>query len=384
VRRLRIAPRENWRERAREVGFTYHTISGETYWDESVCFSFTLRQVEEDIEAATTELWALCKEFVGRAVRDQETLERMTIPRVAWSVIAESWKRLDPTLYGRFDLAYDGRSAAKLLEFNADTPTAVFEAAVFQWHWLEDGLSGGFLPTGADQFNSIHEKLVARWRKVAGHELVHFACMSTSTEDSGTVAYLGDCAKQASLATNFLDISAIGLRRNSFVDLSGRAMRLVFKLYPWEFMFADEFGRSPAVLNTRFIEPPWKMLLSNKAMLAYLWKMEPGHPNLLPTFFEHDPLATEIATRYARKPIWSREGANITLVDGERRLVQSGGTYGAEGYVRQALVGLPEFEGNFPIIGSWIVGEEAAGMGIREDSSRITTDRARFVPHFIA
>jgi glutathionylspermidine synthase len=378
-----MKPRDDWRQRADQVGFAYHTINGEPYWDESVCYSFTLAQIEDDIETPTTELWALCKEFVGRKIGDQEALERMKIPRLAWNLIAESWKRNDPSLYRRFDLAYDGHGPAKLLEFNADTPTAVFEAAVFQWHWLEDGLSRGFLPVDGDQFNSIHEKLVLRWREVAGQKLVHFVCMSRSVEDSGTVAYLEDCAKQAGLATDVLDVLAIGLRRNTFVDLSGRAMQDVFKLYPWEFMLADEFGRSAALAKTRFIEPPWKMILSNKGMLAYLWEMEPGHPNLLPTFFDSDVRAAQTGAHYARKPIWSREGANITLFDGEKILSRSGGTYGAEGYVRQTLAGLPEFDGNFPVIGSWIIGDNAAGIGIREDTSCITSDRARFVPHFI-
>jgi glutathionylspermidine synthase len=266
---------------------------------------------------------------------------------------------------------------------NADTPTAVFEAAVFQWYWLEDGLSRGFIPRDGDQFNSIHEKLVARWRDVAKQKLVHFVCMKRSAEDFGTVSYLEDCAKQAGFSTDNLDMSAIGLRGCTFVDLLGRSMQSIFKLYPWEFMLADEFGRSPAMANTQFIEPPWKMLLSNKGMLAYLWEMEPGHPNLLPTFFDHDARAADLGPDFARKPIWSREGANVTLVEAGRIVGQSSGTYGAEGYVRQALVGLPAFDGNFPVVGSWLVGDEAAGMGIREDVSRITTDRARFVHHII-
>jgi glutathionylspermidine synthase len=378
-----MQPRDDWHQRADQVGFAYHTINGEPYWDESVCYAFTLREVEADIEDPTSELWALCKELVGRAVRDQEVFERMRIPRLAWNLIAESWRRNDPSLYGRFDFAYSGCGPAKLLEFNADTPTAVFEAAVFQWFWLEDGLSRAFLPGDADQFNSIHERLVARWRGVAREKLVHFVCMKKSVEDLGTVSYLEDCAKQAGLATDVLDMSAIGLRRNTFVDLVGRAMRGIFKVYPWEFMFADEFGRSSAMAKVQFIEPPWKMLLSNKGMLAYLWEMEPGHPNLLPACFDGEARADGVGADFARKPIWSREGANITLFEGGKIVEQSSGTYGAEGYVRQALAELPDFNGNFPVVGSWVIGDEAAGMGIREDASRITTDRARFVPHFI-
>lgn len=378
-----MRPRDDWRQCADRLGFAYHTISGETYWDESICYGFTLRQIEDDIEAATAELWALCREFISRTIDRQETFERLRIPRVAWNLIAESWKRGDPSLYGRFDFAYDGASPPKLLEFNADTPTAVFEAAVFQWDWLEDSLSRGFLLPGSDQFNSLHERLVARWRQIGGHAPVHFACMNKSVEDSGTLAYIEGCAKQAGLTTTCLDISNVGLRRNSFVDLSGRSIQRLFKLYPWEFMFADRFGSSPAMGETRFVEPTWKMLLSNKGALVALWEMEPGHPNLLPACFECEGGAAKVGARYARKPIWSREGANIALVDGETVVAQSGGPYGAEGFVRQLMADLPEFEGNFPVIGSWIVGDEPAGMGIREDASPITTDRARFVPHFI-
>jgi glutathionylspermidine synthase len=384
MRRLPMRPRDDWRQRADRLGFAYHSISGETYWDESICYSFTLREIEDDIEAATAELWALCREFVSRAIDRQETFERLRIPRVAWNLIAESWKRRDPSLYGRFDFAYDGNSPPKLLEFNADTPTAVFEAAVFQWDWLEDCLSRGLLPPDGDQFNSLHERLVARWREIGGGAPVHFACMGKSVEDSGTVAYIEGCAKQAGLMTSFLDIAKVGLRRNTFVDLSGGIIQRLFKLYPWEFMFADAFGSSPAMARTRFVEPPWKMLLSNKGALVALWEMEPGHPNLLPTYFEGEWSAGKLGRRYARKPIWSREGANVALVDGATVIAQSGGTYGAEGFVQQLLINLPEYSGNFPVIGSWIVGDEPAGMGIREDSSPITTDRARFVPHFIS
>jgi len=91
----------------------------------------------------------------------------------------------------------------------------------------------------------------------------------------------------------------------------------------------------------------------------------------------------KIGSRFAQKPIWSREGANILLVDHEKEIERTSGTYGAEGFVRQALADIPAFDGNYPILGSWLIGDQAAGMGIREDRSRITGDRSRFIPHAI-
>jgi glutathionylspermidine synthase len=384
MRRVAIKPRDNLAARASELGFDFLEFDGEPYWDESAYYAFTLAEIEDDIEAPTNELASLCLTLVDRVVRDEQTLERLKIPRFAWDLIAQSWRRSDLSLYGRFDFAYRGGEHAKLLEYNADTPTALFEAAVFQWVWLEDASAQGLLPRRADQFNSLHEKLVARLRRVAQKRPLHMAFMADSKEDRGFIAYLEDCARQADITAHVLAMEDIGLRkRGPFVDLSNRPIELLFKLYPWEFMFKDSFGQSPAMQETRFIEPPWKMLLSNKGLLPLLWRMEPRHPNLLPAFFEDDPRAAELGGRYARKPLYSREGANISLVDGARVIDSDGGDYGAEGFIRQALVDPPQFDGRYPILGSWVIGDEACGMGVREDKSPITKNNARFLPHAI-
>jgi glutathionylspermidine synthase len=147
-------------------------------------------------------------------------------------------------------------------------------------------------------------------------------------------------------------------------------------------MFADPFGNLPAISTTRFVEPPWKMILSNKGMLALLWEMAPEHPNLLPCYFEDDAVAARLR-RYARKPLYSREGADIELVSPGGCLAGISDGYGAEGFVRQELSLLPQFDGRYPVIGCWVVGDEPAGMGLREEASPITTNRACFVPHVI-
>jgi glutathionylspermidine synthase len=383
VRRVPIEPRTDLEHKARKLGFNFHTLEGEPYWDESAYYAFTLEQIERDIEAPTNELAALCLQLLDRIVADSSALERLKVPRQAWDLIADSWRRRDPTLYGRFDFSYDGASPAKLLEYNADTPTALYEAAVFQWFWLEDLIAAGALPKSADQFNSLHEKLISRLGAVAAGRPLHLAYMSQSDEDRGFISYLEDCARQAGLAATLLTMDEIGLYRRRFVDLRNQPIALLFKLYPWEFMLKDEFGKSAAMRTTQFIEPPWKMLLSNKGILPLLWQMAPRHPNLLPAFFEDDPRASALGGRYARKPLYSREGANVSLVAGDTVLDRDGGPYGDEGFVLQALREPPQFDGRYPILGSWVIGVEACGLGIREDKSPITKNNARFRPHAI-
>ena len=383
MRRVASEKRPDFEKCAADIGFDFAVIDGEPYWDESARYEFTLREIEEDLEAPTEELGALCHELVGHAVRDEAILRKLAIPGHAWDLIAESWKRGDQSLYGRFDLVYDGAGPAKLLEYNADTPTSLFESAIVQWRWLRDLVDRGQLPEESDQFNSLHEKLIARWRELAPGAFLHLACMQESVEDSGTIAYLADCAIQAGLDTMQIDMGDIGFLMDRFADREDRAIEFLFKLYPWEWMFADEFGKSPAMKMTRFFEPPWKMLLSNKGWLALLWEAEPDHPNLLPAFFENDFRADTLGDSYARKPLLSREGANVTLYQGAHILARTSGEYGVEGYVRQALHPLPDFDGFRPVIGSWLVGDEAAGIGIREDRSAITSNRSRYVPHVI-
>jgi glutathionylspermidine synthase len=329
MRRILIAPRSNLTERAREIGFELLNVDGNLYWDESLYYCFSLEQIEDHIEEPTKELAALCLALVDRAVGDERTLERLRIPQHAWDLIAESWRRGDQTLYGRFDLAYDGNGPAQLPEYNADTPTALFEASVFQWMWLEDALAANALPTGADQFNSLHEKLIARFTEIAASanssRVLHLTCMPDAVEDRGLISYLEDCARQAGFATKTLALADIGnAGTGPFVDLQNEPIDLLFKLYPWEWMFADPFSQSPSMAITRFVEPPRKAVLSNKGILPLLWEMAPRHPNLLPAYFEDAPARAQLEGRYARKPLYSREGQNVLLIDGDKVIGRNG------------------------------------------------------------
>ncbi|TAK95310.1 MAG: glutathionylspermidine synthase family protein, partial [Verrucomicrobia bacterium] len=140
----------------------------------------------------------------------------------------------------------------------------------------------------------------------------------------------------------------------------------------------EEFSQHLAHEAVQFIEPTWKMLLSNKGLLPILWELFPEHPNLLPAFDEAAPLGES----FIRKPKLSREGSNVAWHEGGVVVEETGGEYGEEGHVYQALAPLPEFDGNHPVFGVWVVDHEAAGLGIREDSKRITGNLSRFVPHF--
>ena len=385
MRRIAIGERPDWREIAQAEGFTFHYLDGEQYWDESACYAFTLGEIEQGIEEPTEELHQMCLALVDEVVRSEELMDRIAIPPEQRNFIAETWRWKSPSLYGRFDFAYDGSGPAKLLEYNADTPTSIYETGYYQWSWLEARIGDGALPGDADQFNSLHERLIDRLATIfQPGSFVHFASIADHVEDRQTVRYLEDLASQARLQPKFVAIDRLGIdAAGRFVDDDKAIVTAIFKLYPWEDMFREPYADALMRSGALFIEPPWKAILSNKAMLPLLWERHEGHPNLLPAFFDGDPRVAQLGSRYVRKPFFSREGWDIELVDGAERQEGPKGGYGEEGHIIQGLADLSHIDGNYAVIGSWIVGEAAAGLSVREDRSRITRNVSRFLPHYI-
>jgi len=372
MRREILTPRPDWRAKIEALGLDFDTSEGqpegEPYWCEEACYGFTAAEVDQ-IEEATDTLHQLCLEAVERIIAAGD-LERLDIPEPFWPWVVESWRRRDPDLYGRFDLVFDGAGPPKMLEYNADTPTALIEAAVVQWYWLEE------VKPGSDQFNSIHEKLIARWAELRhlhpDTARVHFAGVLDEPEDLRTIEYLRDVCGQAGWPTEQLDIGQIGWNGREFTDLAERPIAALFKLYPWEWLLRESFGAHLLADSAAFIEPPWKMVLSNKAILPILWETFPGHPNLLPAAFARD----RIAGPAIEKPVHGREGQGVRLL-----APSEAGTGGCD-RIYQAASPLPVYDGQHALIGSWVIAGKAAGMGMREDRAPITTNTSRFVPHY--
>ncbi|MBX9616845.1 MAG: glutathionylspermidine synthase family protein [Caulobacteraceae bacterium] len=384
MKRLILPERPDWQTKAEGLGFTWHHDSGEPYWDDAAAYVFSLAEVEEGIEAPTAELHQMCLDLVDEAVKSERLMAQLDIPERLRDYVADSWKRGDPSLYGRFDFAYDGQSSAKLYEYNADTPTSVYETAVFQWLWLEERIADGSIPTGTDQFNSLHEKLIDRFRTIfPDGGFVHFSSDPDFVEDRQTVRYLEDLAKQAGMDPKFVAIGDIGLNADGrFVDEENWLIQAMFKLYPWEQMLRDDYAEPLPTADIAVLEPAWKAILSNKGILPLLWERHAGHPNLLESYFEDDPAASALSTAHVRKPLFSREGANISIVEpgGTEQGLDSG--YDGRA-ILQAVHAPPVFGGRYAIIGSWVVGDEPAGLSVREDVGRITRNTSSFVPHFI-
>jgi glutathionylspermidine synthase len=379
-------PRDGWLATVEEQGLTYavdRAGSGEpvVYWDESAYYELTEADVDY-LEGVTEELHGMAMQAVERMVDDPTVVERHGLPPGSGQLLARSLRdRTQTSVYGRFDLAWGGSGDAKLLEYNADTPAGLVEAAVCQWMWLED------LHPERDQWNMVHEHLVKRWgelRDATGVRTLHFAVgQNEPTEDWATVAYLRDTAQEAGLETLGITVEEIGWHHTREVFVDGQDVEIThcFKMYPTEWMLESPFGEL-LILDraaTHWIEPPWKLLVGSKALLPVMWEMFPGHRNLLPSYFD----APYAMREYVTKPLFGWEGDGIEIhtphVSESVAATHSAG----QQTIYQKYVALPDFDGNHPVLGTWVIGGRAAGLGIRESTNLITNTDARFVPHLM-
>jgi len=385
MRRLQQQPRPDWRNRLQQLGMELEA-GASPYWREDACYMFTDSEIET-LETASAELVAMIEQAVAHVVAN-DRLAEIGVPEALRPLAIASWRQREPSLYGRLDLRFDGAGPPKLLEYNADTPTALFEASVVQWHWLEER------QPGCDQWNSIHEALIESWSRLAAElgprgddcgwrspgtrTRIHFACMPEDDDDLLTTAYLQDTAAQAGLDTRFLRMVDIGCDGRRFADLEGADITTLFKLYPWDWLAREPFFPALARLRPQLVEPAWRVIPASKGILAVLWELFPGHPNLLPASL----VPGRVTGPVIRKPLLGREGANMVVTTASG-LTATEGPYGGMAVVEQTFAPLPAFDGWHPVLGVWVVGGEPRGLGIREDRALVTGRGASFVPHAI-
>lgn len=386
MKRLPSKPRDDYMRVVQEQGLSYAVDRAENggvipYWDETAQYELSEPEVDF-LEAITEELHEMTVAACAHMLEDRDLAKRLGMPLAAADFLAESLRSQQTrSLYGRFDIAYFGEGKAKLLEYNADTPAALFEAAVTQWHWLEE------VHPQNDQWNMLHERLVQAWTELAARhpgKPVHFAVGAEEpTEDWVTVAYLRDTAREAGMLEFGITMEEIGWNTASkrFVDGEDREIDICFKMYPWEWMLNEEFGLHLMFddRSTTWLEPAWKALAGSKALLASLWELYPDHPYLLPTFLDGPHGMKE----YVAKPMYGWEGAGIEIVCGGEHLVSDPKHTQGQQMVYQQFVELPVFDGNRPVLGTWVINGHAAGLGIRESTNLITDTNARFVPHYM-
>ena len=369
--------------RAEALGFTFHSPDEREYWTRDACYALTPEAIGA-LEAAARELRPMIDAAVARVVARGDYAAFGFTDRLA-ALVEASHRAGEPSLYGRFDFRLAPDGGIKMFEFNAETPAALLEAAVVQLAWFEETPPGPRTRPGTDQGNRIDDALVARWPALRLPHLVHFAAEHEREDEVAQVAYLMATARAAGHDAAFRPVEDISWQaEDGFVTPDGAPLSACFKLYPWDWLDAEEGGRLLPLGRTRWIEPARRMLAANKAILVTLWEMFPRHPLLLPASLDR----AAIDGPAIGKPALGLEGHGMR-VEGVEADVSTDIAEGlpASPSIWQAWAPLPGHatpHGDaFPVMGVWMVGDEPSGLGIREGDELVTTLEDRFVPHVV-
>ena len=375
------------------IGFSWHTDEDNTSYISDKIVSISQEEAEGYYEAANELYDMFCE--AGEYVIENNLFHELDIPFNLVEIIKESWENdVHWHLYGRFDLAggIDGKPI-KLIEFNADTPTSLFETAIVQWAMLKfNGLEE------SSQFNSLYEALKDNFKRfVTLDESVEdfekyykdlnwkilFSSIKGNDEEEYTVKLLQHIAKEAGYETEFSFIDDTEFSDDG-ISKDGNLFELWFKLIPWEDIAIDE--GELAVILTEIINnkkaiifnPAYTLIFQSKGIMKILWDLYPNHPLLLKTSFE--PLEN---TKQVEKMCFGREGANVAIVNEDNSLdIKTDGDYENFKAIYQEYVEFPQDENKDYYQAGVFYAYEACGLGFRK-GGKILDNMSKFVGHIV-
>ena len=392
---LRVTEEEVKRpEGIRRVSFNAHQLDGMFNLDDPFELayskdSFTFGEYREVLQyyawsehyyakilTASSELHALILKATEKVVSSDELLERFAIDRALWPLLRRSWNSRELFLSGRFDLASDGQTV-KLLEYNADSAGIIAETAVVQGLWASTtgcavGRGGG---------DDVHGRLVEAWKRIAGSRQVHIFVDHAEDEEIYMEKYYARVLHDAGVQFKENNkIDGITVTDSEVLDKDGEKIELIWKVWNWNTVITSFKASEPQDKklsdimfhpSVTVIEPFWKIIPSNKALLAVLWELFPNHPYLLHTSFT---LTSDLASaKYVSKPISGRLGENVSIYESGGIIEGKDGHFASNSCIYQEFFSLPLFDNSVrAILGSWVIGEAGSGIIIREHESLIT------------
>lgn len=375
-----------------QMGFGWHTDADKSKYAADSLVVVSDAQAEAYYEAVN-ELYEMYA-HAAQHVIDNNLFFDLGIPFNLIDMIKKSWENdVHWHLYGRFDLAggIDG-APIKLIEFNADTPTALFETAILQWAILKHN--------GLDeerQFNNVYQAISDNFRRLItlfddpeeferhyeGWKIL-FSSMSGNIEEEQTVRLLQQMAIDAGFETGFEPLGGVKFDDEGIYDSSEEPYEYWFKLFPWEDIaieepeLATQLTTIMANQKAIILNPAYTLLFQSKGMMKILCDLYPDSPYLLKTSFEPLPGVQQVEKR-----MFGREGANVRIMDTSgNTVVSNDGPYGNFKPVYQEYVEFPkDAQGNRYQAGVFFA-YEACGLGFRR-GGEILDNTSKFVGHVL-
>lgn len=375
-----------------ELGFTWHTDKDGSKYVSDELVEVSAEEAEAYYEAAN-ELYDMYVEATGHVIENNLFFD-LGIPFNLIETIKKSWENdVHWHIYSRFDLAggIDGKPI-KLIEFNADTPTSLFESALLQWALLQNNNMDE-----ERQFNNIYDTISQNFKRLItlfddtelfderydGWKIL-FSSMEGNDEEEATTKLLQQMATDAGFVTSFEYLQNVQFDENGIADRDGHEYEYWFKLYPWEDIATDEPELATTLTNIMqnqkaiILNPAYTLLFQSKGMMKILCDLFPDSPYLLKTSYE--PLK---GIKQVEKTVFGREGANTKIIDANGTVVeQNEGPYDNYKKVYQEYVDFPKDAKGVKYQAGVFFAYEACGMSFRK-GSEIMNNMSKFVGHVL-
>lgn len=375
-----------------ELGFTWHTDSDGSKYVSDQLVKITQSEAEAYYTAGN-EIYDMYVEAAEYVIENDLFFE-LGIPFNLTQTIKKSWESdVHWHIYGRFDLAggVDGKPI-KLIEFNADTPTSLFESALLQWALLKHNNMNE-----EKQFNTIYESISNNFKRLItlfddttafnerydGWKIL-FSSISENDEEEATTRLLQQIATDAGFNTGFEYLENTHFDEDGIYDSDGNNYEYWFKLYPWEDIAVDEPELATTLANIMqnqkaiILNPAYTLLFQSKGMMKILCDLFPDSPYLLKTSFE--PLKN---SKQVEKTVFGREGANTKIIEVNGNIsTQTEGPYDNYKKVYQEFVEFPKDSNGSKYQAGVFFSYESCGLSFRKGGD-ILDNMSKFVGHVI-
>ena len=336
--------------------------------------------------------YRLIKEAAAYAIR-QADWEGLGIPKNVIPLIKYSFSdKRHLLLYGRFDFAGGiERAPLKLLEFNTNISSLLPETVVIQKEQLRH-----FNPSHSGQFNYLYKDLVRRFFELAGAFPYYEPKLLISTlgrpEEERNADIIGCAAEDAGFKVEYSPLRKIIFSKSDGIFTRKRfggyeRFDFWFKTIPWEYL-ANETPELMEVLTgivtkdmAMVINPPYTMVYQSKALLKYLWDLNPHHELLLKTSFSKEDFSY---LPFVQKPVLGTKGENIVVFNRYgKALAHTKGSFAHHPLVYQAFTPLliDSYKEYYQASLSFV--KETAALSFRRKNGMIIDKNAEFLSHYI-
>ena len=375
-----------------ELGFTWHTDSDGSKYINDELVEVSSLEAEAYYEAANNiyDMFIEAAEYVI----SNDLFFELGIPFNLVDSIKKSWENdVHWHIYGRFDLAggIDDKDI-KLIEFNADTPTSLFETTLLQWALLKQNNMDEEL-----QFNNVYDAISENFKRLItlfddtklfserydGWKIL-FSSVEGNDEEEATTRLLQQMATDAGFNTGFEYLQNVKFDGDGIFDAHDNKYEYWFKLYPWEDIGTDESELATVITTIMqnqeaiILNPAYTLLFQSKGMMKILCDLFPESPYLLKTSFE--PLN---GIKQVEKAVFGREGANTKIINASGNIIEEvDGPYDNYKKVYQEYIEFPKDVKGAKYQAGVFFAYEACGLSFRK-GSEIMDNMSKFVGHVL-